>query len=350
MSSDVLHRVFDGQGFDGTPLEIDLAALHVPYGASGLSAVEPAILEAAERRERIGLAGPIGCGKTSILRYALDQPELRVAPIWVSVARDSDDVVLDPKLFVAHVVQHTLRAAEKSSALDRDLAREVLQAATQRRPLPTTARRAAGKVAAKFWIANAELAGDVTTTLYGQDLTRPLVEVVEAAGRAIEAIGAFGYDPVIVIDDSDAFTRGGTDVEQARLVEAFFGRTLKALTELPCGLVVALHSDYEALPEYQAARREWGVLQRVLEVPETVSGHLRRILARRIELTADARIDDVLAPDAVEALAELNRGPARRNLRTVLAVAHEALAGAVDRDREIIDAGDVRRAATKHLP
>ena len=71
--------------------------------------------------------------------------------------------MLDPKLFVAHVVQHTLRAAEKSSALDRELAHEVLQAATQRRPLPTTARRAAGKVAAKFWIANAELAGDVTT-------------------------------------------------------------------------------------------------------------------------------------------------------------------------------------------
>jgi ATPase subunit of ABC transporter with duplicated ATPase domains len=178
MSADVLHRVLDGQGFDGTPLEIDLAALHVPYGASGLAAVEVAIREAAERRERIGLSGPIGCGKTSVLRYALDQPDQDVAPIWVSVARDSDDVVLDPKLFVAHVVQHTLRAAEKSTALDRATAHEVLQAATQRRPLPSTARRAAGKVAAKFWIANLELSSDVTTTLYSQDLTRPLVEVV----------------------------------------------------------------------------------------------------------------------------------------------------------------------------
>ena len=122
------------------------------------------------------------------------------------------------------------------------------------------------------------------------------------------------------------------------------------MTELPCGLVVALHSDYESLPGYRAARREWGVIQRVLEVPETVSGHLRRILARRIELTAGARLDDVLLPEAVDALAELNRGDARRNLRTVLAIAHEALASAVDRDCEIIDAGEVRRAATKHLP
>jgi type II secretory pathway predicted ATPase ExeA len=350
VSQEALLRVFDHQGFDGTPLEIDLAALHVPYADSGLQDIEELVHGASRRRERVGLSGPIGSGKTSVLRYALDHPENALAPIWVSVARDSEDVVCEPKRFVAHLIQGMLRAAEKAGALNADQVQEVLVAATERRPLPTKSRKLAGKIAAKFWVTSAELAGEVTTTLAGQDLDRPAEEVIAVAARGLEAIAAFGYVPVVVIDDSDAFTRGRTDEERRELVGAFFGRALSALTKLDCGLIVAVHSDYADLGEYQRARTEFGVLQRVIEVPEIPSGHVRRILARRVSLAADTHLDEVLTESAVDQLAAINRGAAARNLRMVLAVAHEALAAAVDSDADVIDDLDVAAAATKHLP
>lgn len=99
-------------------------------------------------------------------------------------------------------------------------------------------------LAAKFWVANAELAGEVTSTLAGGDLQRSAGEVLENVNRALEAITAGDRLPVIVVDDSDSFTRRpGSGLSHDQLVGGFFGPVLRALTELHAGVIVAVHDE-----------------------------------------------------------------------------------------------------------
>lgn len=350
MSNQTLTQLLDMHAFDGSPLHVDMAAFHVPFDDRGRRGTESGVVRAARSTERIGVRGPIGCGKTSVLRYSLDDPNSTIAPIWVSVAFDDDEVVLDVRRFAAHLIQSIVRDAQRAGALTTRERNAILAAAAARRPLPGTERRVAAKVAAKFWLASGELAGDVTSTLEGVNLQRPADEVLENVNRALEAISVADRQPVIVVDDSDSFTRRqGSRSTRDQLVGAFFGRVLRALTELQAGVIVAVHDEYLKMESFETARREHGALERLLAVPPVVSGQLERILDRRARLAGGASASDALTPAAVEALAELNRGRAGRNLRTTLGIAHAALVSAVDRGAELIDEQDVARAAVEQL-
>ncbi|HET6865569.1 MAG TPA: hypothetical protein VFH80_06585, partial [Solirubrobacteraceae bacterium] len=217
-------------------------------------------------------------------------------------------------------------------------------------PLPGTERRLAAKLAAKFWVANPEIARDVTSTLEGVDLQRPAGEVLENVNRALEAITASDRQPVIVVDDSDSFTRRhGSGRSRDELVGGFFGTVLRALTELHAGLIVAVHDEYLEMESFERARREHGALERLLAIPPVVSGQLARILDRRTQLAVNVTSDTALTQAAVEMLAELNRARTGRNLRTTLGIAHAALVAAVDRGAELIEEQDVARAAIEQL-
>jgi hypothetical protein len=258
--------------------------------------------------------------------------------------------VLDVRRFAAHLIQSIVRDAQRAGTLtarDRDA---ILTAAAAGRPLPGSERRLAAKLAAKFWVANGELAGEVTSTLAGVDLQRPAGEVLENVNRALEAITAFDRQPVIVVDDSDSFTRRpGSGRTRDQLVGGFFGPVLRALTELHAGLIVAVHDEYLEMESFERARREHGALERILAVPPVVSGQLGRILDRRSQLAANVTSDAALSPGAVEMLAELNRARTARNLRTTLGIAHAALVAAVDRGADSIEEQDVARAAIEQL-
>jgi Cdc6-like AAA superfamily ATPase len=350
VSSQILNRLLDTHAFDGSPLHVDMAAYHVPFDDRGRGGTESGVVRAARSAERLGLRGPIGCGKTSVMRYALDDPNGTVAPIWISVAFDDDQVVLDVRRFAAHLIQSIVRDAQRAgtlSAHDRD---EILTAATARRPLPGSTRRRGANLAAKFWIASGGLAGEVTSTLQGVDLQRPAGEVLENVNRALETISAAERQPVVIVDDSDSFTRRqGSVSTRNQLVGAFFGPVLRALTELHAGVIVAVHDEYLEMESFERARREYGALERLLAVPPVVSGQLGQILRRRIELATTASGADALSPAAIRALAELNRARTGRNLRTTLGIAHAALVAAVDRGAELIDEQDVARAAIEQL-
>jgi Cdc6-like AAA superfamily ATPase len=350
MSNEILTQLLGAHAFDGSPLHVDMPAFHVPFDDRGRRGTESGVLRAARSAERLGVNGPIGCGKTSVLRYTLDDPTGTVAPIWVSVAFDDDQVVLDVRRFAAHLIQSIVRDAQRAGTLtarDRDA---ILAAAAARRPLPGSERRLASKLAAKFWVANAELAGEVTSTLAGVDLQRPAREVLENVNRALEAISAGDRQPVIVVDDSDSFTRRhGSGRSRDQLVGAFFGTILRALTELHAGVIVAVHDEYLEMESFERARREDGALERLLAIPPVVSGQLRRILDRRTQLAGEVSSDSALSTDAVEMLAELNRARTGRNLRTTLGIAHAALVAAVDRGAESIEEQDIARAAIEQL-
>lgn len=350
MSNQILNQLLDTHAFDGSPLHVDMPAYHVPFDDSGRTGTESSVIRAARSTERLGVRGPIGCGKTSLLRYALDDPAGTIAPIWVSVAFDEDQVVLDVRRFAAHVIQGIVRDAHRAGTLtdrDRDA---ILTSAADRRPLPGSERRLAAKLAAKFWVASGELATEVASTLQGVDLQRPANEVLENVNRALEVISAAGRQPVLIVDDSDSFTRRQSNAStRDQLVGAFFGPVLRALTELHAGVIVAVHDEYLQMQTFQRARREHGALERLLAVPPVVSGQLKRILDRRIKLAVDTGSDGVLSGAALTALTELNRARTGRNLRTTLGIAHAALVAAVDRGAEMIDAQDVARAAVEQL-
>ena len=350
MSNQILNQLLDAHAFDGSPLHVDMPAYHVPFDDRGRRGCESAVVRAAHSAERLGVHGPIGCGKTSVLRYALDDPNATIAPIWVSVAFDDDDVVLDARRFAAHLAQSIVRDAQRAGTLSARERDAILTATASRRPLPGTERRLAARLAAKFWVTSGELAGEVTSTLQGVDLRRPATEVLDAVNRALAAISAAERQPVIVVDDSDSFTRRrGGETGRDQLVGSFFGRVLRSLTELHAGVIVAVHDEYLEMGSFQTARRDYGALERLLPIPPVVSGQLERILARRAGLAANAQRKDAISEAAVEALAELNRTRTNRNLRTTLGIAHAALVAAVDRGGELIDAQDVARASVEQL-
>jgi hypothetical protein len=68
VSNQVLNQLLDVHAFDGSPLHVDLPAFHVPFDDRGRHGCETGVVRAARTTERIGLQGPIGCGKTSVLR------------------------------------------------------------------------------------------------------------------------------------------------------------------------------------------------------------------------------------------------------------------------------------------
>ncbi len=350
MSNQTLNRLLDAHAFDGSPLHVDMPAYHVPFDDRGRAGTESSVVRAAHSSERLGVQGPIGCGKTSLLRFALDDPAATIAPVWVSVAFDDDQVVLDVRRFAAHLIQSITRDAQRAGTLTAAERDTILTSAAARRPLPGGERRLAAKLAAKFWVASGDLAREVTSTLAGVDLERPASEVLENVNRALEAISAADRHPVIVVDDSDSFTRrhGGSSTRD-QLVGAFFGRVLRALTELHAGLIVAVHDEYLQMESFERARREHGAIERLLPVPPVVSGQLERILDRRIQLAAVADRGHAFSDAAVHALAELNRTRTERNLRTTLGIAHAALVAAVDRGAELIEEQDIARAAVEQL-
>jgi hypothetical protein len=163
MSNTTLNQLLDEHAFDGSPLHVDMPAYHVPFDDEQRTGTESGVVRAAESSERLGLQGPIGCGKTSLLRYALDDPDCAVAPIWVSVAFDEDAVVLDVRRFAAHLIQGIVRDAQRAGTLSSQEREAILAAAADRRPLPGKERRRGARLAAKFWVASAELAGEVTS-------------------------------------------------------------------------------------------------------------------------------------------------------------------------------------------
>src|ERR1700759_5846359 len=180
MRNEILAQLLGTHAFDGRPLPVDMPAYHVPFDDRGRAGTESSVLRAARSTERLGVKGPIGCGKTSVLRYTLDDPTGTIAPIWVSVAFDDDEVVLDVRRFAAHLIQSVVRDAQRAGTIspsDRDA---ILSASADRRPLPSTERRLASPLAARFWVASGELSREVTATLAGVDLQLPPGAVLEA--------------------------------------------------------------------------------------------------------------------------------------------------------------------------
>ncbi|HEY2259997.1 MAG TPA: hypothetical protein VGH45_09805 [Solirubrobacteraceae bacterium] len=343
----VLERVLAAHALDSKLRDVDLADYHVPFDAvHGYRRVESELARAVGVYERTAIIGPIGCGKTSLARYVLDRlPEQsRIAPIWISVAFDGPEVVTDPRRFAAHVVQAIVKQAQAAVGLDARARARILAGASERRQLPGVRRRTGGHLSAKWWALGGQLGRDVTRTLEGVDLQRPLADMLDAADAALAAIAAHRLDPVLVVDDSDTFTRLAGIEDRTPLIASFFGPVLRAIADLRTGIVVAVHERYLGMSAYRDA--DDGLLETPVVVPELVSGHVERILSRRVEFAAPGYgARDLFTDAALEELYAIHRGPARRNMRLTLSVCHQSLLISAQSDLDRIDSAAIAHAA-----
>ena len=345
--SSVLEQVLAAHALDSKLRDVDLADYHVPFDdVHGYGRVEAELARAVGVYERTAIIGPIGCGKTSLARFVLDRlpEESRIAPIWISVAFDGPEVVTDPRRFVAHLVQAIVKQARDAMRLDANARQQLLAAASERRPLPGLTRRTTALASAKWWALGGQIGRDVTRTLEGVDLRRPLADMLDAADAALAAIAAHQLHPVLVVDDSDTFTRLAGIDDRTPLIASFFGPVLRAIADLRAGIVVAVHERYLELPSYRDA--DDGLLETPIAVPEIVSGHVERILDRRVEFASPGRTArNLFSSEALRELCAIHRGPAKRNMRLTLSVCHQALLISAQNDSKQIDTAAVAHAA-----
>jgi tellurite resistance protein len=345
----LLDRVQATHAFDSKLRDLDLADYHVPFDEiHGYTQVEAELQRAAGVYERTSIIGPIGSGKTSLARYVLDGQleETRFAPIWISVAFDGPEVVSDPRRFAAHVIQAIDKQARDAGALDQETRQRILAAASERRPLEGLSVATSSQLAANFWALDARLGRDVTRTLAGVDLKRPLADMLEAADAVLGAIAAHGLYPLLVIDDSDAFTRLPGD-DRTAWISVFFGPVLRSIADLRAGIVVAVHDRYLEMDAFRHVSD--GILETPITVPELTDVHISEILSRRVDFAmGGATAGDLFTEDALQRLYTLYRGPAARNMRRVLVTCHQALLHAARNERALIEDDAVALAAREN--
>jgi hypothetical protein len=343
----VLEQVLAAHALDSKLRDVDLADYHVPFDeVHGYRQVEAELARAVSVYERTAIVGPIGGGKTSLARFVLDRlpDESRIAPIWISVAFDGPEVVTDPRRFTAHVVQAIIKQAKDADRLDQSGRERILASASERRPLPGHSRRTTGQMTAKWWALGGQIGRDVTRTLEGLDLHRPLADILDAADEALAAIAAHHLHPVLVVDDSDSFTRLAGIEDRTPVIAGFFGPVLRAIADLRAGIVVAVHERYLEMPAYRNA--DDGLLETPIPVPEIVSGHVAQILSRRVQFAAPGyAASDLFTAEALNEIYTIHRGPAKRNMRLTLSVCHQALLISAQNDAGQIDTAAIAHAA-----
>jgi hypothetical protein len=230
--------------------------------------------------------------------------------------------------------------------LDDEIRQRILTAASERRPLEGTAVATSAQLTAKWWALGAEIGRDVTRTLAGVDLRRPLADMLEAADASLGAIAAHGLYPILVIDDSDSFTRLPGD-DRTGWISGFFGPVLRSIADLRAGIVVAVHDRYLELDAFQEVND--GILETPITVPELSDAHIKEILTRRVGFAVPGgTASDLFANEALERLYTLHRGPADRNMRLTLVICHQALLIAARTERSQIEDDAIALAARQN--
>ena len=305
MSLDLLMHLQREHAFDPTPVRHDLGVYHVPFAELvGDAHPEHTLSDACLRPERVALTGEGGAGKSSLAASVLGPLVAGVAPVVVPVAREAFDVAREPRAMFAHLVSVIGAYAHEASLLDDRGRDEALGRVTAQRPVGRAPGRS-GRLTLGWMGAQlgAELARQATPS---GSLDRSATETLETVHQMVETIRAEAVMPVLVFDDTDRWVSGSAYADPAALDSGFFGRVLPDLTELRCGLVVAVHRRY-------------------------LQDDATRTAIQRTHTGDDgASIGDVVTDTAVRRLFDHYRQGLRGELRGVVGAVHIALAEACD--------------------
>jgi hypothetical protein len=338
--------------FNARPDVNSLGTFFVPFTDD--RDLEGRIARAVVSRERVALIGPSGGGKSSVLQYVLraDRGERPFAAIWVSVLYEDDSTLTDPRRFAQTLAVTLVEQARTAEILlERQQSEELLREAGDRIALPSMSIARKGGLGVSLWLLKTQLAAEITRTLGSVELARPAAELIGALDEVLSAIRAEGYEPVIVIDDSDRWFNLPGLADKSELVDRFFGEVVPMLAQRGVGFVVAVHPSYETSPGYRHAR-ELGEVETEIRLPEfgDVLG-LRSVLDRRVErVSSEHRASDVMSDGAVERLFAYYQHVSHGNMRKTLQAAHTSLVAAFERGEDMVDLPHVENAITGDNP
>ena len=198
-----------GPAFDPEPPPSELAVCHTPYAQLGADDVEGTLTELLERFGRVGVVGPVGCGKTSLARYVAEtSPAL--APIYLNVAAEDHDKVSSPRGFLELLVSHLADAATEATGGGARQQDRLLRGGQPTVDLAGEERGRTLKVGAS-WLASGSVASDLVKTLPPREAYRTIAQMAGPANEALDAIRAHDLVPVLVASSpcSSPTTRTG---------------------------------------------------------------------------------------------------------------------------------------------
>ena len=329
------------------PHEPEMSGYHVPLSRLARSPVEQHIRRLVSREERVLLVGPMGSGKTSLTAAVFSPfaPEVvtGLAPIRIPVLLAGQREMVDPAEFCRMLMKTVAEWAAPTSRIPERDVKRIRQRTARSRVSQSGGSELRLGIGAPLHLVQAE-AG---VTLGRQ--VRSIHDTIDASSldagwrEMLSAFGAAQLVPFFVIDDADQWSRALGDADAARVTNDFFGRVVQWLARTgECGFLVAVRDSQRAL---RGSSEVIGQFMHVVEMPELADppAALGAILDRRLsEAGIDVSHADVFDGPAVAMLADVYAQ--RRDLRTTLRVAEDAVDLAYDAGAEIVTAEAVSAA------
>jgi hypothetical protein len=348
VSSDLIAKAADARAaFDPTPPPSSLHVCHVPFEelTGAASQVETLVSRRLADYDRIALTGPIGCGKSSLARYALRDWHGRLAPIWINVATEDHERVASVRGFLEILVSQLSARAARADEIDDKRRRELAGAAQPTEQLGEIATKMGGELGGSYWLLTGKLSREVSRTIPQGEVYRATEDVRQAARDALAAIAGQERVPVLVCDDTDRLLNVAAAPDRREtLFRGFFGDVLRDIAEhLECGLVVAAHDSYRSMDGY--ADMTAGLLDE-LQVPALDQSHqIAQIITARVEFVEpDASAEDLISADAIDRLLALHGTEHERSLRKTLAVLRGALSLAAGDGSDVVKCSHIDSA------
>jgi hypothetical protein len=313
--------------------------LHVSFDAllSG-SSVEQEVSHAVENSGRLVIAGVSGSGKTSVMLNAVSRASSGVLPIRLQVATERREVAMDPRTCLQHLHDTMVRMLKDR----KKTGRRKMERLRQRATTTTTPTPRRWTVTAAVSMASlSPISVQASPILANVTRERSTIEIAEALGDVFDISRRHDLAPVVLVDDTDTWTQAISPAERDDRVEGFFTKVLRTLSELPCGLVVAAHNEYLAMPAFQAAQ---GILKTgIAHVPTLGDGAtVRRLLHERVCLADESNRNDQWLTSGIDPSLFNYYERVGRNLRRVIVAVAAAAEHAVEGGFDVVRDADLQ--------
>ena len=331
MSLVLLQQLQEDHAFNPSPVRHNLGVYHVPFDELMPAKLHEKFLRSsATRSERTVVVGVSGSGKSSLIGHTLGPVVPNLAPIFVPVSSEPDEVIATVQSAARLIIQVLV---DNVQLAERERSR-ALEGSTPKRLITKW------DIDASFglsWMVPTVRANIKRQTSPELLINRTAEETLAVVEQLLVTIQKDGTTPILIFDDTDRwFQSHDTEHGRQEMASHFFGKVLPNLCQLSAGIIVAVHSDYAA--DKQTKEYLQRSIENYLEVPILSSAAaLGKIIRSRVishlspEKPSEAPpLTDFLETSALSRLYELHQERFKGSLRDVIRVVHTAVAHACD--------------------